>query len=126
MLAGVALVAVVLGGPAPSWAHRADAGREFGLAVGAASLNLVYVPAKLVTAGLGLAVGGLVGVLTGGSSRAAYAVWVPTATGTFLVTPAHMEGEEPIRFIGCDYADRASTMASGEAGSVYEAAYMSR
>jgi len=126
MLAGVALVAVVLGGPTSSWAHRQDQGREAGLAIGAASLNLLYVPAKLVTAGLGLAVGGLVGVLTGGNTRAAYAIWVPTATGTFLITLDQMEGREPIRFIGSDYADRASTMASGEAGSTYEAAYSSR
>jgi hypothetical protein len=125
MLAAVALVAVVLGGPTSSWAHHQDQGNEAGLAIGAATLNLFYVPAKLVTATLGLAVGGLVGVFTGGSTRAAYAVWVPTATGTYFISLDQMAGREPIRFFGSDYADRASTMASGEAGA-YEAAYSSR
>ena len=127
MFAAMAVVVAILAGPAPSWAHHhRSPGREAGLAVAAATLNMVYVPAKLMTAGLGLAVGSFVGVLTGGSTRAAYAIWVPTATGTFLVTPSHVEGEEHIHFFGCDYADRPSTMAGSEAGSVYEAAYMTK
>lgn len=125
MLAGVAMVAAVMGGPVPSLAHQDPLGAELGLAVGAAALNIFYVPTKLTFAGLGLVGGSLVGVLTGGDTRSAYALMVPTATGTFLVRPEHLSGEVPLEFVGADYADRPSTMpAAADAGSIYDAAYM--
>jgi hypothetical protein len=129
MLAGLAVVVAVMGGPAPSWAEREpiDGGKEASLAFLAAGANLFYVPAKLVVAGLGLAAGGVAGVLTGGSERAAYAFWVPTATGTFMLGPAEIWGDKPVEFFGHDYADRPSTApAAAEAGSIYEAAYSTR
>src|SRR5205823_14429438 len=88
----------------PALATHSQAG-EAGLAVGAAAANLLYLPAKTLVAIGGLGVGALTGLLTGGDIRAAYAVWVPAAGGTFMLTPAHFEGTRPIEFFGSDYAD---------------------
>ncbi len=78
----------------PALATHSQAG-EAGLAVGAAAANLLYLPAKTLVAIGGLGVGALTGLLTGGDIRAAYAVWVPAAGGTFMLTPAHFEGTRP-------------------------------
>jgi hypothetical protein len=125
VVAGVVLAGLVAVQPVVSQAEQRSPGQEFGLAMGAAGLDLAWVPAKLVTAGLGLAVGSIAGVLTGGDVRTAYAVWVPTTTGTFLVTPAHLDGTRPLQFFGDDYADRPSEVRT-IGGSTYDAAYFSR
>jgi hypothetical protein len=120
------LVAGLLGA-APVWAdENVDPGTEVGLAFGASALNLIYVPTKVILAGCGLVVGAVAGALTGGDQRTAYAVWVPAASGTYIVRPEHLSGEVPLEFIGTDYADRPSTnVLYGEptmaADSVYRA-----
>jgi hypothetical protein len=116
------LAAFVLGRPAIG--RTESPGAEFGLAVGAAASNLLYTPAKVTVAVAGLAIGAVTGILTGGDLRSAYAVWVPAASGTYHLKPAHLEGTEPIEFFGCDYADRPSTVApAAEAGGIYDAQY---
>jgi hypothetical protein len=90
---------------------------------------LLYTPAKVIVAVGGLTLGGLTGLLTGGDTRSAYAVWVPVATGTYFLTPSHLDGSEPIEFFGTsDYADTPSTSAAAamEAGAIYEAEYSRR
>ncbi len=124
LMGGLLCGALVLGTGVPARAHH---GAEFGLAMGAAASNLVYFPVKLTMAGLGLPLGALAGLFTGGNTRAAYAVWVPTASGTYLLTPDHLEGTKDIEFIGNDYADRPSTMQRETDGSrMYDALYESR
>src|SRR5437870_8325264 len=125
VLVALVLLGVVLGRPAVLRAERAAA--ELGLAVGAAAGNLVYLPVKLIVAFGGLALGSLTGVLTGGDERAAYAVWVPAASGTYLLTPAHLEGPVPIEFFGSDYADQSSkTAGAAEGAGIYDIQYQSR
>jgi hypothetical protein len=115
------VIALVCGRPLPARATHTQAG-EVGLALGSAGANLVYIPAKVVVAIGGLLVGGLSAVLTGGDERSAYALWVPAAGGTYFLTPAHLEGAEPVEFFGSDYADRPSpTQASADVDT-----YMSR
>jgi hypothetical protein len=126
VVAGVVLAGLVAVLPVSSRAEERTPGSEFGLAMGAAAIDLGWVPVKLVTAGLGLAVGSVAGVLTGGDVRTAYAVWVPTTTGTFIVTPANLDGTEPLQFFGDDYADRPSTVRAIGGSGTYEAAYFSR
>jgi len=121
VLVVVVLGILLLGRPVPG---RAQPGAEFGLAIGAAAANLVYTPVKVITAFGGLALGGMTGLLTGGDVRAAYAVWVPAASGTFMLTPNNLDGTEPIEFFGSDYADRPSKGAAvTEARGIYEAQY---
>jgi hypothetical protein len=114
--------ALVLGRPVPG--RTATPGAEFGMAVGAAAANLLYLPGKAIVAAGGLVLGGVVGVLTAGDTRAAYAVWVPAASGTYLLRPANLEGTQPVEFFGSDYADTPSAgPAAAEAGGIYEAQY---
>ena len=125
LVVGLILVALVLGRATPGQAR--SAGEEAGLAIGAATLNLVYFPAKLVMVVGGFVLGGATGFATGGDIRAAYAIWVPTMSGTYLLTPANMEGAEPIAFFGHDYADTPSTLSSkADGGVVYDALYKSK
>ena len=122
VLVALVLLGVVLGRPAVLRAESAAA--ELGLAVGAAAGNLVYLPVKVIVAFGGLALGSLTGVLTGGDERAAYAVWVPAASGTYLLTPAHLEGTVPIEFFGSDYADQSSKAAgAAEGAGIYDIQY---
>ena len=124
IVAGLVLSVLVIGQAVPARATT-QAG-EAGLALAAAGLDLIYIPAKAVTAALGCAVGGIVGLLTGGDVRSAYALWVPMASGTFIVTPAHLDGERPLEFFGSDYADRPSHNSIESDGStIYEAGYSS-
>ncbi len=114
------LLCFVAGRPVPVRAQ--DPGTEFGLAFGATVGNLVYFPLKVAFAFGGLVVGTMAGVLTGGDVRAAYAFWVPTASGTYFLTPSRLDGTEPLEFLGSDYADTAST-ATGEGSGIYEVQY---
>jgi hypothetical protein len=99
---------------------------EAGLALGSAAINVLYLPAKATLAVLGLAAGSVTGLLTGGDVRSAYALWVPTASGTYLVTPSHLDGRVPLEFFGSDYADRPSEIGGGEGTTIYDAMYSSR
>ena len=121
LVAGL-LAGVVLARPAPVRAH--GAATEVALAFGSAAANLIYLPAKGVIAVGGLVMGGLAGLMTGGDQRAAYAFWVPTASGTYLLTPAKLDGTEPIEFFGSDYADHPCDTATGfEGAGIYEIQY---
>ena len=62
--------------------------------------TMVYFPAKVVYAGLGGIVGGLAYVFTGGNLETAEIVWKPTTTGTYVITPEQLWGDEPIEFFG--------------------------
>jgi hypothetical protein len=106
----------------PAGAMHSQAG-EAGLALGAAAANLIYLPAKTLVAVGGLGLGAFTGLLTGGDVRAAYALWVPSAGGTFVLTPAHFDGTRPIEFFGSDYADRPST-SKRDTSIAYRALYM--
>ena len=104
---------------------RAQNWNEMGYGLAAAGINLFWIPAKAVTAAVGLPLGGLAGVLTGGSTRAAYGVWVPTASGTWMVRPSHLDGTREVHFFGSDYADQPSRNAWASEGSyVYRSHYM--
>jgi hypothetical protein len=123
MVAGLMLGGMVLGQP---MAARAANGADAGLSLAAAAIDIFYTPTKFVLAGLGLMTGGVVGVLTGGDTRAAYSIWVPTAGGDFMVRPGHLDGSERLQFFGTDYSDHPSTMSRESDGSaIYDAAYNS-
>ena len=73
---------------------------EAGLGIGSGLLTLVYLPVKVVYAALGGIVGGFTYVLTGGDVDTAKSVWEPSFYGTYVITPANLKGEEPVRFFG--------------------------
>ena len=117
-------MATVLSHPGPVRAHCPAA--EAGLALGATALDLVYVPVKSVVAVGGMVLGSVTGLLTGGDTRAAYALWVPTGGGTFILTPSHLDGTRPVEFFGTDYADEPSRSVPDPEGStmLYDWLYM--
>jgi hypothetical protein len=95
------LTAFLAGSPAA--AQDREPGKDFGLAGASAVANLVYTPPKLLTALIGLPLGAVTGLFTGLNERSMYAVWTPTMTGTYFLTPAHLEGKRPIEFLGSRY-----------------------
>ena len=119
-ISALVLVTALQTRPAGAAVHT-QAG-EAGFALAAAAANLVYVPAKVLVAVGGLGLGGLVGFLTGGDMRAAYALWVPAAGGTFMLRPSHVEGTRPIEFFGSDYVDQPSRNP-GDTSIVYRSLY---
>lgn len=120
----IVVIAVLLGAFVAGRPAAATQGEELGRAVAAVTLNVFYLPVKAVMATIGLAAGGIAGLVTGGDVRTAYAIWVPTASGTWFFTPAQVEGSEPVEFFGSDYVDRPSQQGLSEPGrSSYEAMY---
>ncbi len=101
MLMVFALV-VGLGTPVVSFAAEEESspGNEAALGAGSFFLTLVYTPVKLAYAILGGIIGGFTYGLTGGDLETAQSVWEPSVYGTYLITPDHLKGNEPIRFIG--------------------------
>ncbi len=81
---------------------------EAGLGIGSALLTVVYFPVKLAYAILGGIVGSFTYGLTGGDLDTAKAVWEPSFYGTYVITPDHLKGNVPVRFIGVSaYEDQA-------------------
>ena len=107
------LLVLVLAG-LPARAEMRDPGREFGLAVGSVAADLFYTPPKLLLAMLGLPAGAFTAAVTGCDLRSTYAVWVPTLTGTYFLTPAHLEGMRPIEFFGSHYPASVSAAIDEE------------
>ena len=102
---------VCLGLPGTSWAEGEDSSPSNEAALGAGSffLTLVYSPLKLAYSILGGVVGGFTYALTGGDLETAQSVWEPSVYGTYVITPEHLKGNEPVRFFGVSaYDDEAA------------------
>ncbi len=96
------VVVVSLGLPGMSWAGEDDSSQsnEAALGLGSGLLTFLYLPAKVVYATLGGIVGSFTYGLTGGNLDAAQSVWEPSFYGTYVITPEHLKGNEPVRFYG--------------------------
>ena len=81
-----------------------ETGTPNGAGMQAASwlITLPYGATKVAMALVGGVVGGLTYVFSGGNQEAAKKVWKPTMYGTYIITPEHLRGEKPVRFIGTD------------------------
>ncbi len=101
VLAAFVLV-VGLGFPSISVAgeEESDPSSEAAMSLGSGLLTLVYLPVKVVYATLGGIVGGFTYALTGGDAETAQTVWEPSLYGTYVITPDHLRGDEPVRFYG--------------------------
>ena len=71
-----------------------------GMQVAAGVSTLLYLPLKLAFAIGGGVVGGLAYAFSGGNEQAAKSIWTTSLYGTYLITPDHLEGNRPIRFLG--------------------------
>lgn len=63
-------------------------------------ITIPYGAAKVVFAILGGVTGGLTWAFSGGNDQAAEAVWVTSVYGTYVITPDHLTGDKPVRFLG--------------------------
>jgi len=73
---------------------------DVGLGIASVLATIPYGAIKILYAGLGAVTGGFTYVLTGGDLDSANTVWESSLRGTYVLTPANLTGEEPIRFIG--------------------------
>ena len=71
-----------------------------GMQVAAGFSTLLYFPLKAVFAICGGIVGGLAYAFSGGNEQAAKSIWNTSLYGTYLITPDHLQGNRPIRFLG--------------------------
>jgi hypothetical protein len=99
MMLIVAVVAVLMSSQ-PARAAGESYGRDAGYGTLAVVTNVLYMPVKLVYAGLGAVTGALAYVLTVGNTDVAESVWSPSLGGTYVVTPAMLRGDEELLFSG--------------------------
>ena len=71
-----------------------------GTQVGAAVATILYFPFKAAFAIGGGVVGGLAYAFSGGSEQTAKNIWIPSMYGTYIITPEHLKGDKPVRFLG--------------------------
>lgn len=84
-----------------------------GMQVAAGASTLLYFPLKAAFAICGGVVGGLAYAFSGGNEQVAKNIWVTSVYGTYIITPDHLEGNRPIRFLGV--ADSSDAPASASA-----------
>jgi len=111
------VVAVV----APAWSQEAtppppssEGGNASSAGIGVLSglSTLLYLPVKTAFAIGGGVVGGLAYVFSGGNEHAAKSIWTTSMYGTYVITPEHLRGDKPIRFLGVADTGDASTQAT--------------
>ena len=91
---------------APAWSQSTSTdslqGTASGAGMGAASAaaTILYFPFKAAFAIGGGVVGGLAYVFSGFSESTAKSIWVPSVYGTYVITPEHLSGDRPVRFLG--------------------------
>lgn len=82
-----------------------------GMQAAAAVSTILYFPFKAAFAIGGGIVGGLAYAFSGGNEHAAKSIWDTSLRGTYVITPDHLEGNRPIRFLGVADAEDAPAPA---------------
>ena len=68
--------------------------------VGTVLADVVYVPTKVVFAGVGALTSGVAYVLTLGDSSVSDNIWNASVNGNYILTPDMIEGKQPVHFVG--------------------------
>lgn len=90
----------------PAWSQSSSTDTQQGTASGAgmqaasAVATILYFPLKAAFAIGGGIVGGLAYAFSGGSEQTAKNIWIPSMYGTYVITPEHLNGDRPVRFLG--------------------------
>ena len=71
-----------------------------GLQVASVAATVLYFPLKGAFAIVGAVSGGLAYVFSGLDTDVAKKVWVTSMYGTYIITPEHLTGDKPVRFLG--------------------------
>jgi hypothetical protein len=107
----VAVMTAVLVPAGPAWADDGDSSDETRTKVAAWALTVPYIIAKGTFAGVGAVVGALGYVFSGLNEQTAKAVWTRSIYGTYIIRPAHLRGEEAVRFLGEEPEHRDDSIA---------------
>ncbi len=86
--------------PSSSGSTEGGTPSNAGMQVAAGFSTLLYLPLKVAFAIGGGIVGGLAYAFSGGNEQAAKSIWDTSLYGTYLITPDHLQGNRPIRFLG--------------------------
>lgn len=116
VLVGFCHLAVVPAG----WAAKEDSqdtASEAGLGVASVLLSIPYGCAKVAYAIVGGITGGFTYIFTGGNLKAAQSVWDTSLRGTYIITPEHLRGEKPVRFLGIPAEGEAPRNGGGRPSS---------
>lgn len=108
---------------APAWSQTTKADTEqgtpagVGMQVAAVGASLLYFPVKGAFAIGGGIIGSLAYVFSGLNEQTAKSIWVPSMYGTYLITPDHLNGDRPVRFLGAPAETDGASSASEQMGS---------
>jgi hypothetical protein len=111
----IAALSVVLLPAGSAWADdaaSADQGsEETGIKVAAWAVTVPYIIAKGAFAVAGAVVGALGYLFSGLDDKTAKAVWTRSIYGTYIIRPAHLRGEEAVRFLAEEPERRDDSIA---------------
>lgn len=82
-----------------------------GMQAAAGLCTILYFPFKAAFAIGGGIVGGLAYAFSGGNEQAAKSIWDTSLRGTYYISPDHLQGNRPIRFLGVADSNDAPTPA---------------
>ena len=99
-LAGTALALAIATAPVPALAEEGGAISKFFVGIGAGLCTLVYTPLKVAYAVTAIPVAGLVYMWSVGNSEMSERVIRSGTQGNFVVTPAHLQGDQSLTFVG--------------------------
>ena len=85
-----------------------------GMQAASAVSTILYFPFKAAFAIGGGIVGGLAYAFSGGNEQAAKSIWDTSLRGTYIITPDHLQGNRPIRFLGVADADAPASASAPE------------
>ena len=119
LVAAFLLLALCIVTMAPSaWSQENSTGNteggtasSAGMQAAAAVSTILYFPFKAAFAIGGGIVGGLAYAFSGGNEQAAKSIWDTSLRGTYVITPDHLQGNRPIRFLGVADSPDASASA---------------
>lgn len=95
--------------PASSDSTEGGSASSAGMGAAAGLSTILYLPLKAAFAIGGGVVGGLAYAFSGGNENAAKSIWTTSMYGTYIITPEHLRGDKPIRFLGVPDTDTSAT-----------------
>jgi len=97
--------------PPSSTSTEGGTASSAGMQAASAVSTILYFPLKAAFAIGGGIVGGLAYAFSGGNEQAAKSIWDTSLRGTYYISPDHLQGNRPIRFLGVDDSNDASAPA---------------
>ncbi len=111
---GLAILVVATALSLPAAASADSPAKEFGVGAGTVLANMVYMPTKVLYAVGGGLIASIAYAFSGGDEEVARPIVDSSLRGDYVITPAHVRGDEELEFIGRTPAQRhARDVASG-------------